>query len=352
VAQGYPPRRSARLPARGGRGHREDLGGPPPRRARDDRPARQRLDDLDAFDDRMEEEAPPWAGPGIYPVGPGRRERRPPAHGRPEDGGVAADGWIGPAEDWSAPPDGELPREEGPERGPGRRAATRARKSRRRLIAVGGVGVVAVVLVVLGLTGNLPWQGQSAPSASSGLVTTFQPGEFQSVPNACQAVSAATLSQYLPGKLARVAQSLGSATQSQCTWTLDARPDFRVLTVTSQAFTPSLLSSGDGSATFGAIDAYNTELQALQNPPRSSKAPKAQLGGAVGLGRDAFTALQAFHIGGTATDEITVVIRDRNVLIIVTMQGQQHGGGFRPVPVATLRAGALAAAHEVLAGIR
>jgi hypothetical protein len=352
VAQGYPPRRSARLPERSGRGHREDPAGLPPRRPRASRPARQRVSDLDAFDDSLDEEAPPWAGPGIYPVGPGRRERRPPAHGRPEDAGTAADVWTGPADDWTAPPDGEEPREAAPERGPGRRAATRARKSRRRLIVIGGVGVVAVVLAVLGLTGNLPWQGRPAPSAGDGLVTTFQPGEFQSVPNACQSVSAATLSQYLPGKLARVAQSLASATQSQCTWTLDARPDFRVLTVTSQAFTPSLLSSGDGSATFGAIDAYDTELQALRNPPRSSKAPKAQLGAAVGLGRDAFTALQVFHVGGTVTDEVTVVIRDRNVLIIITMQGQQHGGGFRPVPVTTLRAAALAAAHEVLARIR
>ena len=143
-----------------------------------------------------------------------------------------------------------------------------------------------------------------------------------------------------------------SATQSQCTWTLDARPDFRVLTVTSQAFTPSLLASGDGSATFSAIDAYNQQLQALLNPPKASKLPKAQLGAAVGLGHDAFTALQAFHVGGAITDEVTVVVRDRNALITVTMQGQQRGGGFGPVPVATLRAGALAAAHEVLAGIR
>src|SRR5258708_25834916 len=66
----------------------------------------------------------------------------------------------------------------------------------------------------------------------------------------------------------------------------------------------------------------------LQDPPRSSKAPRAQLGAAVGLGRDAFTALQVFRVGGDTTDEVTVVVRDRNVLIIVTMQGQQHGGGF------------------------
>ena len=46
-----------------------------------------------------------------------------------------------------------------------------------------------------------------------------------------------------------------------------------------------------------------------------------------------------------------MVVRDHNVVISVTMQGQESGGGFGPVPVATLRAAALAAAHEVLAGI-
>jgi hypothetical protein len=211
---------------------------------------------------------------------------------------------------------------------------------------------VVALVAVLGLTGNLPWQGHSSPSASDGLVTTFLPGESRSVPNTCSALSAATLAQYLPGRVSKVAQPLSSTTQSQCTWTLDARPDFRVLTVSSQAYTPNLLSSGDGSATFGAIDAYGQEMQTLQNPPRSSKLPKAELGGAVGLGPDAFTALQVFHVRGATTDEVTVVVRDRNVLIIVTMQGQEHGGGFGPVPVATLRAAALSATHEVLAGIR
>jgi len=317
---------------------------------------------VDAFDDRLEEDVPPWAGPGIYPAGPGRRERRPPAPARADAAGVGArragpdEGLAGPSgtgEEWAGPPEdaGESPQEAGPDRTQGRRAATRARKSRRRVLAAGGLVVVVVLVVVLGLTGNLPWQGHSAPSASDGLVTTFQPGEFQSVPDACHAVTAATVGQYLPGKVSRVAQSVSGVTQSECTWTLDARPDFRVLTVDSQAYTPSLLSSGDGSATFGAIDAYAQQLQTLQNPPRSSRAPRAQLGAAVGLGPDAFTALQVFHVGRDTTDEVTVVIRDRNVLIIVTMQGQQHGGGFGPVPVATLRAGALAAVHEALAGI-
>ena len=336
MAQGYPPRRSARLPARGRRGYLDDPGTPqrPGRRVREERPGRP---GLDAFEDSREHDLPPWAGPGVYPAGPGRRERRPPSIG----------------EEWAGPPDdtGEGPRVAGPDRTQGRRAATRARKSRRRILAAGGLSIVVVTVVVLGLTGNLPWQGNSAPSASDGLVTTFQPGEFQSVPNACTTISAATLGQYLPGRVSRVAQSLSGATQSECTWTLDARPDFRVLTVNSQAYTPSLLSSGDGSATFGSIDAYAQKLQTLQNPPRASRTPRAQLGSAVGLGPDAFTALQVFHIGGDTTDEVTVVVRDRNVLIIITMQGQEHGGGFGPVPVATLRAGALAAAHEVLTGI-
>ncbi len=351
MAQGYPPRRSARLPARGRRGHPEEPARPD-QRSGPSRPSRPRLDGLDAFDDDLDEDLPPWAGPGIYPRGPGRRERRPPAAGRPESGDSGRQAGATPP-DWTGPPDADdaRPRDEGPDRSQRRRAAARARRSRRRLLAGCGLIVIAIV-VVLGVLGKLPWQGQSTPSAGSGLVTTFLPGEFRSVPNACQAVSPATLGQYLPGKVSRVAQSLGSATQSQCTWTLDAKPDFRVLTASSQAYAPSLLSSGDGSATFGAIDAYGQRLQALENPPRSSRAPKAQLGAAVGLGRDAFTALQVFRVGGDLTDEVTVVVRDRNVLIAVTMQGQEHGGGFGPVPVATLRAGALAAAHEVLAGIR
>jgi hypothetical protein len=200
--------------------------------------------------------------------------------------------------------------------------------------------------------GDLPFEGGGTKAGSDGLVTTFQRGEFRSVPNACHSLSAATLSQYLPGKVAQVSQSVASTTQSGCTWTLDAQPNFRVLSVTTQAFTPSPLSSGNGSATFGAKDAYTHQLQVLRNPPKNSKAPKAQIGGAVGLGSSAFTALQVFHLGRDVSDEVTVTVRDRNVVVVVTMQGQESGGGFGPVPDATLRAGALAAAHQVLTGLR
>jgi hypothetical protein len=340
VAQGVPPRRSARLSERSRRGQPDEQR----RRGRPERPTPPRRD---AFDDRGDEDPPPWAGLGIYPTGPGGQERRPQ---RADQGDGRADSRL---RDRSGPldPDEAWPTEQPARSRRSRRAAAaRARKSRRRLL-VAGVVIVVGVLAVLAILGKLPFQGTSAPPQSSGLVTTFQPGEFRSVPNTCDGVSAATLSQYLPGKVTQVSQALGTSAQSQCTWTLDARPNFRVLTVTSQAYAPSLLASGDGSATFSAIDAYDQELQALQNPPKKTKAPKAQIGGAVGLGPDAFTAFQVFHVSGNTTDEVTAVARDRNVLIIVTMQGQEHGGGFGPVPAATLRAAALAVAHEVLAGL-
>jgi hypothetical protein len=342
VAQGVPPRRSARLPERGRRGQSDEQG----RHGRGERPGRPYPD---AFDDQADEDPPPWAGLGIYPTGPGGRERRPrdeAADARAGEAGSAPRPRSGPqdADEDGAPSEGGRGGGRGPDRRRGRRAeAARARKTRREII-IAGVVVVVGVLVVLGVLGKLPFQSKPAPAShSSGLVTTFQ--------RACDAVSSVTVGQYLPGKVAQVSQALGSATQSQCTWTLDAKPKFRVLTVTSQAFAPSLLASGDGSATFSAIDAYGSELQNLQHPQKSTRAPKAQIGLAVGLGPTAFTALQAFHNGGSMTDEVTVVVRDRNVLIIVSMQGEEHGGGFGPVPDATLRAGALAAAHEALAGL-
>jgi len=342
VAQGVPPRRSRQSDDQGRRGRGEWPGRSHP----------------DAFDDQADEDPPPWAGMGIYPTGPGGRERRPrPAEAddgraaRPGSARAASvradsapDSWSGPqdADEGWAPSEGRG----GGGRGSRRAAAAKARKARREIIIAGLVVVVGVV-VVLGVLGKLPFQSKPAPAhKSSGLVTTLQPGEFHSVPNACGVASSATISQYLPGKVARVSQDLGSATQSQCTWTLDAKPDFRVLSVTAEAFSPSLLASGNGSATFSAIDAYGDALQNLQHPAKKTKAPKAQIGVAVGLGTTAFTALQVFHQGGgDITDEVTVVVRVHNALIIVTMQGQEHGHGFGPVPDATLRAGALAAAH-------
>jgi len=323
VAQGYPPRGSAGMPAGGRRGQQDE----PRRRARGERPRADAFDD--GFDDSGEE-LPPWAGLGIRPTGPG---------GRP----------IGPPPS-AADTDADRPR--GGAARLGRRAATRARKGRRKVLAVAAAGVIVLAVLALWATNTWPFATSKPAPVDSGLVTTFQKGEVHSVPNACTAISSTLLGQYLPGKVSKVSNSAGSATQSQCTWTLDAKPNFRVLTVSSQAYAPSLLATGNGSATFSAIDAYGQLMQALQNPPKKSKLPKAQMGTAVGLGTVAFTALQVFHPAGTVTHEVTVVVRFRNVIIDITMQGQERGGGFGPVPNATLRAAALAAAHEVLAGIR
>ena len=351
MAQGVPPRRSRQSDDQGRHGRGERSGQPYP----------------DVFDDQADEDPPPWAGLGIYPTGPGGRERRPrPAEADDARAGRAGSARTASVRPGSAPSNRSGPQDAGEDwapseggggRGPGRgrsrrAAAARARKTRREII-IAGLVVVVGVAVVLGVLGKLPFQSKPAPnSKDSGLVTTFQPGEFHSVPNACGVVSSAAIGQYLPGKVTRVSQALGSSTQSQCTWTLDAKPDFRVLSVTNEAFSPSLLASGDGSATFSAIDAYGAALQNLQRPAKKTKAPKAQIGAAVGLGTTAFTALQVFHQGGgDITDEVTVVVRDHNALIIVTMQGQEHGHGFGPVPDATLRAGALAAAHEAIAAL-
>jgi hypothetical protein len=379
VAQGHPPGRPAGLPPRGRHG-RPDEPAQSGRSGRDGRARPERWEQLDAFDDRLDEDLPPWAGLGIHPTGPGGKQIRPPRdpdrararvaspdQGRP-DGGDWPDGdddrrrggedqprgdeeWPRDGDDW--PRDEDWPRDDRANARRGRQAAARARKSRRRLLTVAGavVAVAAITAAALWVTKTWPFQSKQAVVVGTPLVTTFQPGEFRSVPNACDEISPALLAQYLPGKVAQVSQALGSNTQSQCTWTLDHRPSFRVLAVSTQAYAPSLLASGDGSATASATDAYAQALQGLRDPLKSSRQPPAQLGATVGLGRYAFTALQVFHFGDT-TDKVTVVVRDRNVLIDVTMQAQEHGGGFRPVPVATLRAAALAAAHEVLAGLR
>ncbi len=276
------------------------------------------------YDD--DQDLPPWAGPSIYPAGPGGKARRPP---RPDETGPQTD--PGRA-------------------GLGRAAATRARRSRHRMYGILGVTVILIV-VGLAVTKHLPFQSNSpAASGQNDLVTTFQSGDIRTVPSACSAVSASTLGQYLPGHRTKaITQSL--KLESQCTWTLDAKPVYRVLEITTQAFGPSLLATGNGSATFSAIDAYNTELQAMKNPPKSAHRPQARLGAPAGLGSTAFSALQVWRNAGSRTDFVTVVTRTHNVVITVTLQGLESSAssGYGPVSVPTLQAGALAIAHEAVA---
>ena len=128
------------------------------------------------------------------------------------------------------------------------RAAASARRGRRTAYIWGGA-FVAVLLIVAGVGYEFLHRPSPQPTPDS-LVTTFQPGEFKTVPNACSAVTAATLNQYLPGSPARGhPKSLYGSAQSLCDWTLDAKPLYRVLQVTVRAYAPAGWPAATGSAT-------------------------------------------------------------------------------------------------------
>jgi hypothetical protein len=208
-----------------------------------------------------------------------------------------------------------------------------------------GAALIAVLVIVL-LPGAKP-----ASTGVSGFVTTYQPGEFRSVPSTCDSVPAATLAQYLPGTLSVVnSPSLTGDAGSQCNWTLDAKPIYRLLEVTATAYAPSGLATGDGSATDAATDAYTQQLQTEMFPARDSHEPAAQVTMINGLGAKAFSAFQVITAGGLVTDRITLVTRYRNVLITVEFSGLDHAshGGYGPVSVSLLQAGATATAKDVL----
>jgi hypothetical protein len=325
--QGPQPPRSSRLSARGNS---------------------PRWNEADYPDDN--EEPPPWAGLAVDPRwadGRGRRGR-PSGPPRPEarypDTGRRAAEYSPPPDD-----DDELPAPRVRPRG--RQAAARARRTHRRIYLWGGVLVVAAVIggglyLLLG-RGNPPAKQPDA------IVTTFLPGEFHTTPNACTAVSAATLSQYLPGKRTVASpSSLDGGAASLCSWTLDARPVYRLLNVQAQAYSPNGLASGDGSATNAAVDAYAQALAQKTNPPRLTHLPKATITPIAGLGSKAFSALQKIKSGGITTDQLTVVVRDRNVLVTVVFEGDSGRGGYHSVPISQLSAGAVAAARDVLSQLK
>jgi hypothetical protein len=240
---------------------------------------------------------------------------------------------------------------DGPE-SPRRSARNRRRGAQRRRWLIWGVPaavvvLVAVIVVVLVVPGSKP-----ASVTPGSLITTFLPGEIQKVPSACPAVPASTLSSYLPGPTKQAAPPpLYGAQDSQCNWTLDQRPTYRLLELDIRAETPSGLASGNGSATFAAIDAYASALQDKQNPAPNTDAPKAQVTVIKGLGMAAFTATQAYNIEGAVTDVATTVIRYKNVLITATLNGldKSNHGDYGPVSMNQLSAGSLAVARAAFA---
>jgi len=290
-----------------------------------------------------DEEPPPWASmPPVRPPG------RPGGHRRPEGpegfyGDLSGPGpaqWQQPGDEADGPVPPLRPRESG-----GRAQRAAARRRRRWYYLGGGVVVVAgAVLAVVLLTGGRPGPAAVTPGA---LITTFQPGELRQVPNACHVVPAA-VQQYLPGtpKVASPLPVDGSAA-SACNWTIDKPPLYRLMQVSLNAYAPDGLASGNGSATRAATDAYDLALRDLQVPPKGSPAARATVEVLSGFGNQAFSALQVFHVGGAVTDVATVVVRYRNVVVTVTLNGLAHSnkGNYGPVSTTQLAAAAMAFAR-------
>jgi len=90
--------------------------------------------------------------------------------------------------------------------------------------------------------------------------------------------------------------------------TLDKAPTYRVIEVDINAFSPSGLASGNGSATFAASDSYAADLQTMQKPSRAAPA-RATTTDIPGLGTAAFSATQVFNRNGTISYKATVFAR-------------------------------------------
>ncbi len=227
-----------------------------------------------------------------------------------------------------------------------------ARRRRRWFAGAGALIVVAgAVLAVVLLVGGGPGPAAVTPGT---LITTFQPGELRQVPDACGVVPAATVRHYLPGKIEEASPlPVDGAAESACNWTIDQAPVYRLMELNLLASAPNGLASGDGSATFAAIDGYDSTLANLQAPPKHSPSPRATVTMLPGLGNQAFSALQVFRAGGAVTDVATVVVRYHNVVVTATLNGLEHAnrGTYGPVSPSALSAAALAFAQAAEASL-
>jgi hypothetical protein len=242
---------------------------------------------------------------------------------------------------------------------------TDRRKRRRTLFAIGGalVVVIAVAVYFLGFNSS----NGSANLGLGSLVTQFLPGEVQSVPDACNTVPSATLSQYLPGTTKQAAPPLNSGTNTECSWTLDSAPTYRVLQVQIVAYTPSalvanpngtgLVPAGNGSATYAAEAGFASSEYSLAHPASDSGEPKATIAALSGMpgGNEtsAFLSTQVFSKNGQ-NDDATVYVRYRNVIVTASLQGLNQTTGakkYGPVSMSDLTAAAKVIAREVIAKI-
>jgi hypothetical protein len=357
--QGSGQPRPGRPPARDARGGYWDYAGygpPDDQRRRTGPPSPSPGQGPARYED--DEEYPSWAIPSQP-----RRPRHTSSPGRPpgadpiDPTGGSPTGGYPPAKPAApAAPAETRPPGQGRRRAPqrprlplrARARAARARKTKRRLLMLGALAAVAALIAVLVIV--LPGSHPRSAGAA-GFITTYQAGEFHSAPAACQSVPSATLAQYLPGQRSMVSlPNLPDNSGNQCNWTLDQRPVYRLLEVSAQAYAPSGLASGNGSATAAATDAYTGALRSYQHPARGSQQPRALISTVPRLGSQAFSAFQVIRAGGDTTDRVTVVARFRNVLITAEFNGLDHAsrGHYGPVSPALLKAGAVAAATDVL----
>jgi hypothetical protein len=294
----------------------------------------------------------PWPGPqAVQPTPPQRFQQQAPPSAPP------ARKKADEAPSWAEPDSVEAFTERWHRRGLESRDEQRSgrRRSRRRLL----IAAAAVVALATAATIYLLSGGPGAANLGFGnFVTSFLPGELQQVPDPCTTVPAATLQQYMPGTLKQAAPPLNSGASTECTWTLDSAPTYRVLQVQLQAYSPSGLASGNGSATFAAEDAYQSFENGFTSPGPKSGQPKATVTDLSGLPggtqTSAFQATQVFIRGGATTDVANVLVRYRNVIITVVVDGlDQTSGGknYGPVAMSDLTAEAKALAREMASQI-
>lgn len=207
----------------------------------------------------------------------------------------------------------------------------------------GSVAAVAAVIAVAGYYLAEP----NAPA--SPYVTTFQKGEFRGVPNACRIIAPSVLATYLNGRPSKGVQTFPAAMKSECTFAVDAKPTFRELDITVQAYPPSLIAPGDGSATSYARYTFAETRLVLATPGKNTAQPPATITPLSGLGSEALTAVQ-FYRQRSKTDLVTVLVRVHNVLITVKLWASVSRG-FAPVAITQLRTYAVQAARTSVTAV-
>jgi len=208
----------------------------------------------------------------------------------------------------------------------------------------GALGVIAAAIA-----GYVVYLAQPTPQPKP-YVTRLLKGEYAQVPNACRLLSSSVLSQYLGGRPSKGVQTFSAASKSECTYQVDVKPTFRVLDITDQAYPPSLIAPGNGSATSYAVYTFAQTRHVLAKPPRNAAEPRARIATIGGLGDEAISAVQVYRIHAT-TDRVTVLVRYRNVLITASMWATVSGG-FGPVSMSVLEVDAQNAASAVLASLK